>query len=207
MKAFLFIFLIFTTTALHAQFEGEIVYKNKYQSKIPAVSDEQLTSMLGTETRYNIKGGNYKTICNGSFLQWQLYVNKDNKLYNKFAMSESLLWNDCNANADELVKTEIRRSVLTILGYDCDEIILTGKKLTQKHYFNSKLKIDAKAFSKCKLYSFDKYTELTHAIPLKSIVELDQFTLESEAVEVKAMKLDNKFFELPADVETAPSPY
>lgn len=207
MKALLFILLFVASTTVHAQFEGEIVYKNKYQSKIPAVSDEQLTGMLGTETRYNIKGGNYKTVTNGSVLQWQLYVNKDNKLYNKFAMSESLLWNDCNTNVDDLVKTEIRRSVVTILGYKCDEIVLTGKKLTQKHYFNSKLKLDAKAFSKCKLYSFDKYTELTHAIPLKSIVELDQFTLESEAVEVKAMKLDNKLFELPPDVETAPSPY
>jgi len=207
MKASLLLFLMFTATTLRAQFEGEIIYKNKYQSKIPAVSDEQLTAMLGIESQYYIKGGNYKTICNGSFLQWQLYVNKDNKLYNKFAMSESLLWNDCSSDKDELVKTQIRRRVVTILGYECDEIILTGKNITQTHYFSSKLKIDAKAFAKSKLYSFNKYTELTHAIPLKSIVELEQLTLETEAVEVKAMNLDDKFFELPPGAETAPSPY
>lgn len=207
MKASLLIFLVLTVTTLRAQFEGEIIYKNRYRSKIPAVSDEQLTAMLGTETQYYIKGGSYKTVCNGSVLQWQLYVNKDNKLYNKFVMSESLLWNDCNVDNDELEKTEIKRNVVKILGHECDEIILTGKKLTQTHYFSSKLKIDAKVFAKCKLYSFDKYTELTHAIPLKSIVELDQFTLESEAVEVKSMKLDDKLFELPPGAETAPSPY
>jgi len=208
MKASLLLtFLIFAATTLHAQFEGEIIYKNKYESRLPAVSDDQLTAMLGTETQYYIKGGNYKTVTNGSVLQWQLYVNKDNKLYNKFAMSESLLWNDCSIDKDVPVKTEIKRKVVKILGYECDEIILKGEKVTQKHYFNSKLKIDAKAFAKNKIYSFDKYVELTHAIPLKSIVELEQFTLETEAVEVKPMKLDDKFFELPPNAETAPSPY
>ncbi len=207
MKASLFIFLVLTVTTLHAQFEGEIIYKNKYQSKMPAVSDEQLTGMLGTESQYYIKGGNYKTVCNGSVLQWQLYVNKDNKLYNKFAMSESLLWNDCSTDKDELVKTEIKRKVVKILGHECDEIILTGNTVKQTHYFSSKLKIDAKMFANCKLYGFNKYTELTNAIPLKSIVELEQFILETEAMEVKPMKLDDKFFELPPGAETAPSPY
>lgn len=207
MKVSLLLFLVFATTMVHAQFEGEIVYKNKYQSKLPAVSDDQLTAMLGTETQYYIKGGNYKTVTNGSMLQWQIYVNKDNKLYNKFAMSESLLWNDCSTDKDGNVKTEIKRKVVTILGYECDEITLTGEKMRQKHYYNSKLKIDAKAFEKNKLYSFDKYAELTHAVPLKSIIELDQLTLESEAVEIKPMKLDDKLFVLPEGVETAPSPY
>lgn len=188
-------------------FEGKIVYKNTYTSKILTIPDQQLNVMLGTVTEYYIKGGNYKTISNGTFLQWQLYVNKDNKLYNKFSMAETLMWNDCTTNPSEVIKTEIKKNVTKILGYQCDEITMTCASGTQKYYYNSKLKVDAKAFAKHNFYNLNKYLALAHAVPLKTIIEIDQFTLENEATEIKEMKLDDKFFELPPDAETAPSPY
>lgn len=208
MKYLLLLFLFVVSTAnLQAQFEGKIVYKNKYTSKIFTVPDQQLTTMLGSETEYFIKGGSYKTVTNGSFLQWQLYINKDNKLYNKFSLAETLMWNDCSTNPNEVIKVETKKRALKILDYECDEIMMTCKNGTQKYYFSSKLKIDAKAFSKHNFYNFNKYAELARAIPLKTIVEVDQFILENEATEVKEMKLDDTFFELPAGAETAPSPY
>lgn len=200
-------FLFFTILLPAQNFEGEIIYKNSYSSKISTISDQQLNGMLGNITEYYIKGGNYKTVTNGTFLQWQLYINKDNKLYNKFAIAETLLWNDCSKNPTEVVKTEIKKGVLSILGYVCDEVTLTCKNGLQKYYFSSKLKVNAKAFANHNFYNLNTYLALAHAVPLKTVIEIDQFTLENEATEIKQMKLDDKFFELPANAETAPSPY
>lgn len=108
----IFIFLLvtlFAITSFGQTFEGKIVYKNTYRSKIPNVTDEQFTTMMGSVQEYFIKNGNYKSVANGSFFQWQLYVNKENKLYSKMANSEILLWNDGAANSDKVLKAEVNK--------------------------------------------------------------------------------------------------
>src|SRR5688572_608614 len=121
----LFTLLLTTITLSFGQnFEGKITYKNEYKSKAPNLPNEQLASMMGTTWEYHIKEGNYKTTTDGTFFQWQLYVNKDNKLYNKMASSPAVLWNDGAVNPDEVVKSEVNKGAATILGYKCDELIL-----------------------------------------------------------------------------------
>jgi hypothetical protein len=78
MKKILTIALTFLTiTGFSQSFEGKITYQNTYKSKIPNVSDEQLTIMMGSNQDYLIKGGDYKSITNGTMLLWQLYLNTD----------------------------------------------------------------------------------------------------------------------------------
>jgi hypothetical protein len=59
---------------------------------------------MGSSQNYIIKGGDYKSSANGTMFQWQLYINKDNKLYNKMSNSETILWNDAGAKPDEVLK-------------------------------------------------------------------------------------------------------
>jgi hypothetical protein len=188
-------------------FEGKIVYANSYKSKIPSLNDKQLATMMGTTQEYFIKDGDYKSVANGSFSQWQLYVNKDNKLYNKMANSETLLWNDGSENKDEIIKTELNKSVTEILGYKCDELILTCKSGIQKYYFSPKLSVDTKLFINHKYGNWYDYLLKTNALPLKTIVDNPQFTMESIATEVKEIKLDKFLFDLPANVQATKSPY
>lgn len=188
-------------------FEGKVVYSNTYKSKIPSLTNEQFNAMMGSTVEYLIKGGDYKTSTNGNFLQWQLYLSKDNKLYNKMAVSEAILWNDGAVNDDEIIKSEINKGVVKILGYQCDELILTCKSGVQKYYFSSKLKIDPKLFASHKFGNWSEVISRSNALPLKMIVENNQFAVESIATEVKQMKLDGKIFELPADSKLMKSPY
>ena len=103
-KLFFIIGILFLQAAAIAQpFEGKIIYENKYKSKLPNVTDEQLTAMMGSKQDYFVKAGNYKIATNGSYFQWQIYVNKDNKLYNKMTSSESLYWIDAAACWNSLV--------------------------------------------------------------------------------------------------------
>ena len=188
-------------------FEGEIVYANTYKSKVANLADQQLSSMIGSVQNYYIKGGDYKSVTNGSFISWQLYINADNKLYNKFSNSETILWNDGAVNTDEVISSELHKGVTEILGYKCDELILNCKSGVQKYYFTSKLPVDSKLYINHLFGNWSVYLSKTNAIPLKMIIDNAQFTLEGIATAVKPMKLDQALFTLPAGVKTDKSPY
>jgi hypothetical protein len=199
--------ILSVVTAFGQNFEGKITYQNTYKSKLPDLKDEQFSSMMGTTQQYYIKGGDYKSVSNGTFSQWQLYNNKDNKLYNKISNSEAILWNDGSVNDDSVLSFQINKGVTDILGYKCDELVLVCKSGTQKYYFNSKLGVDAKLFANHKFGNWSEFVRLTNAVPLKIIIDNQQFTMESVATEVKPMKLDDKEFQLPANAKTEKSPY
>ena len=198
---------LFAISSFGQSFEGKIVYQNAYKSKIPNVTDEQFTTMMGSTQEYFIKNGDYRSVANGSLFQWQLYVNTDNKLYSKMANTETLLWNDGAANTDEILKAEINKDVIEILGYKCDELVLTCKSGIQKYYFNTKLSVDTKLFVNHKFGNWYDFLSKSNSLPLKSIVTNGQFTLESVATAIKEMELDKTFFDLPAGSKTMKSPY
>ena len=198
---------LFAITSFGQTFEGKIVYKNTYKSKMPNVTDEQFTTMMGSTQEYFIKNGDYKSVANGSFFQWQLYVNKDNKLYSKMANSEKLLWNDGATNSDEILKAEVNKSEIEVLGYKCDELVLTCKSGIQKFYFNLKFSVDTKLFVNHKFGNWYDFLLKTNSLPLKTVVDNGQFTLESIATEIKEMKLEKPVFDLPTDLQTMKSPY
>ncbi|MCX8144149.1 MAG: hypothetical protein N3F62_07835 [Bacteroidia bacterium] len=207
-KVITIIFAALTTMTVFGQsFEGKIIYSNSYKSKNPKMTDQQWTSMMGSTQEYLIKDGDYKSITNGTLIQWQLYINKDNKLYTKMSNSETVFWNDASVQGDEILKVEVNKGVTEILGYKCDEVILTCKSGVQKYYFNSKLSVDTKLFKNHKFGNWYDYLSKSNSLPLKSVIETNQFIMQSVATEVKPMKLDTKIFELPAGIKIEKSPY
>jgi hypothetical protein len=207
MKKSLAIILAFliSLTISAQNFEGKIVYVNIIKSKNVAVTDQQFLNMIGNMQEYYIKDGNYKSVSNGSLLQWQLYINADNKLYYKMSNSETVSWNDGSGNTDEILKSELNNAVIDILGYKCDELILTCKSGLQKYYFNSKLAVDPKLFAKHKYGNWYDYLLKSNSLPLKTIIENAQFILETTATSITPTKIDNNFFQLPANTKTEKS--
>ena len=57
---------VLTITVFGQIFNSKIVYKNTYVSKIPNVTSDQFTLMMGSVQTYFIQNGNYKSITNGS---------------------------------------------------------------------------------------------------------------------------------------------
>src|SRR6202012_3387001 len=111
-------------------------------------SDDQFTSMLGNTLNYYIKDGNYRTDANGTFVTWQIYVNSDNKLYNKFSNSATVFWIDGSVNKDSVISVQLNKNAVEILGYQCDELVLNCKTGVEKYYFTSKFPVDSKLFAK-----------------------------------------------------------
>ena len=199
---------LFVALNLSAQnFECQITSQNSFKSKQPNISDEQWTLMMGAIHNYFIKEGNYRTNSNGNLVQWQLYINNDNKLYNKISTSETVLWNDGAINTDEVLKAEVKKDVVEILGYKCDELTLTCKSGEQKYYFAPALKVETALFEKHKYGNWAEFISKAKSLPLKIVVDNAQFTMESLATEVKPAKLDNALFTLPPGTKTERSPY
>lgn len=199
--------LLTTFTLLGQNFEGKIVYANSFKSKNPQLSDAQWTALMGNQNEYFIKEGDYKTIANGKLMQWQLYINEDNKLYNKMSNSPIAFWNDGNVNADTVLNAQFNKGVTEVLGYKCDELVLTCKSGVQKYYFNAKLSANASLYAKHKFGNWSEYLSRAKALPLKSVIENAQFIMESVATEVVPLKLDAKLFLLPDGIKTEKSQY
>jgi hypothetical protein len=202
----LFIATFFAFTSFAQHFEGKIVYKDVYKSRVSNLTDEQLTTMLGTTREYYIKDGDYKSVFNGSFFQWLLYINSDNKLYVKFSGFDTLIWNDGATYADSILKVENRKTVTQVLGYTCDEVVLTCTSGKEIYYFNTQLSVDPKLFANHKYVNWFAYLSNAKSLPLKSIIEQKEFTVESVATSVTPMKLEKAFFALPPNAKTKEGP-
>lgn len=199
--------LVFTG-ALSAQtatplFEGEVTYANTFKSKNPKLKEKELSAMMGSIHNYYVKNGDYKTVTNGAFAQWQLYIQKDNKLYNKMVSSDTVFYNDGLDYDDVVYSTQLNKNVITILGYKCDELVLNCKSGVQKYYFNAQLRIDSKFFVNHKFANYYNYISKTNALPLKTIIEDYDFIMESVATKVEAKKLPVTLFQLPANSKVA----
>ena len=205
--AAVFLLMLICVTSIAQNFEGRVNYQNTFKSKIPNVTDDMLTQMMGTSLDYTMKEGNYKTTSNGTFLLWQLYVQNDNKLYTKYANSNSVFWNDGAENKDEVIKSEVNKNALEILGHNCDELVLTCKSGIQKYYFTSKFKLEPKLFENHKFGNFYDYVIKSKAVPLKITIDNVQFTMESVATSVEPQKVDATLFKLPEGAVLEKNPY
>ena len=166
------------------------------------MTDQQWQSMMGGIQEYSIKNGDYKSATNGTLMQWQLYVNSDNRLYSKMTNNENALWNDGLINIDSISNVTLNKNAIKILGYDCDELIFTCKSGIQKYYFNTSLKVNFTLFENHKFGNWYAFLKESNSLPLKMIVSNAQFTMESIATEVKEMKIKDSELQLPEGIKT-----
>jgi len=204
---FLLSVVLITTASLAQSFEGKIIYSNTYQSKQASTSNLQFTELIGNEFEYYFKGADYKTISNGTLFQWQLYSTSDNKVYSKMTSSEAAFWNDASINPDTVYASVVHPRTMEVLGYMCDELVLTCKTGVQKYYYSSKLSTDPRLFEKHLFGNWYDFVKVSKAIPLKMIIESHLFIMESIAIKVEPMKMDAALFALPAGLRTEKSPF
>jgi len=194
-------------SALAQSFEGTITYINSYKSKVPAMTDEQIGAMMGANQTYKIKGGNYHSSLDGSLMQWQLYRADENRIYMKLSSTSAVFWKDASENPDEVQEAVLNKKVEKVLGYTCDELVLTCKSGVQKYYFHSSVGVDPSIFTNHKFGNFSEMISRTKALPLKAVIETQQFTIVTIATEVKPEKVSDEVFKFPEGVNLQKSPY
>jgi hypothetical protein len=188
---------LFSLTNFKAQnFEGKIMYNISYQSKTSGLKSEQLKAMMGTKQAYVIKGNNYKSAFNGTFMKLQMYRGDENRSYALTAKSDTLYWEDYATNKDKALSYEIKQSYDTVLGIPCDVIIIQAENSLTHYYFNTSYKVNPKMFSNHNYGNWYYIISKTKSLPLKAIYETDLYIMESEAIEITPMELKDNVFEI-----------
>ncbi|WP_316838576.1 hypothetical protein [Pedobacter gandavensis] len=177
-------------------FEGTITYSNSYKSKSPQLKDEQLNEIMGTTQEYFIKGGDYKSIMNGSFLKMQLYRSTENRSYMLTGNSDIVYWEDYSKNKDVAIKYEVQKSKEIIMGIPCDVLVVYTPKSKSYYYFNKKYAVNPELFKQHIYGNWYYIISRTKALPLKTVYEDDQFVLTSTAIDITPKKLNANVFEL-----------
>jgi hypothetical protein len=208
MKYLFFTVMIAFATMVCAQnFEGKIIYKNSFVSKIPQLTDAQLTKLMGDRQEYYIMNSGYKSIVNGSYSQMQVFNPELNRIYHKLSSSDTLYWIDAGKENDPVVSHSVEKNKENILGYACDVLTIKTQDGMMTYYFSEKLKIDPELFKDHRYMNYGFIVSLTKALPLKVITENKQFRMVSVATEVIPQKLKESFFEIPAGTPTKISPF
>ncbi len=199
MKRFILLLLLLTAHACACAqyFEGAIIYSNTYKSKNKEVSDQELSQMMGSRQEYVIKNGNYKSVTNGSFFQWQLYLSGKNALYNKTARSAQPGVIDASMSDEPALDVSQSTKVAdTVLDYLCYELVIVSSSSVKRFYYSDKLTVNDKLYKAHSYGDWNIYLSLAKSLPLKMIVENNDFTITSEAVEIKPYVVNELEFDL-----------
>jgi hypothetical protein len=208
MRNLLITLLIALYANVQAQnFEGKIVYKNSFVSKIPQLTDAQFTGLAGDRQEFYFRTGNYKSVTNGTYSQMQVFKHGENRIYHKLSQSDTLYWIDAGKENDPVLSHSVERQKETILGYPCDVIHIQTQNGTISYYFNEKLKIDPELFKDHRYMNYGFIVQLAKALPLKTVTETTTFTMVSTAMEIAPAKLDESFFAIPPGTPTKVSPF
>lgn len=205
MRILALLLMLSPLMCLAQSFEGKITYSNSYKSKSPQLKDVQLATLMGTVQDYFIRGGDYKSIFNGSFVSMQLYKNIENKSYMSTVKSDSLYWEDYSKNKDVVTNFEVEKGKETVMGVLCDVLIVYTQKSKTVYYYNSKYGVNPVLFKQHTYGNWYYVISKTRALPLKIIFDNEQFTLTSTAVSITPMKLEAKLFELPERNKITPA--
>lgn len=196
-KLVLLIALVSSVVFVHGQsFEGEIIYSNHFTSKMKKFTSEQLEAMIGSKQEYLIKDGNYKSFLNGQSITMQLYDYKTNRIYNRKPQSDTLYWFDASTNTDDVISFETKKNAKKILGNQCDAIIMKTKTGTTTIFYSSRYKVDSKVYENHHYSNWAFYVGKAKALPLKTIIETNNFIMESTAIEIKSLELGISYFNI-----------
>ncbi|TDO21277.1 hypothetical protein [Pedobacter duraquae] len=205
MRKLVLLLMLSPLMCLAQSFEGKITYSNGYQSKSSKLTDAQLATMMGTTQNYYIKGADYKSDFNGSYIKMQLYKGKENRGYTLTSKSDSLYWEDYSKNSDVATNFEVQKGKETVMGVLCDALIVYTPTSKTTYYYNNKYGVTPALFNKHAYGNWYYVISKTKTLPLKIISENNQFTLTSTAVSITPMKLADKTFELPQNNKVAPA--
>ncbi len=190
-------------------FEGVIHYRHTLESCSPRYPVDFLMMNLDTASTYYYKNGNYKWMNKMALFQEDLYVAEENRNY--FKVGRGDVWYGEGTDQDEdVVEFSMSRNQGKILGYKCDMLaVTTCKRLDKKIYtryifYSPEIKIDSSAFSRLRYFSHDFIAAKTHSLPLKIIMNTDEFAVTWEAVKIDFTALNDSIFHIPGMEDAQP---
>ncbi|MEO8854525.1 MAG: hypothetical protein ABI359_12150 [Ginsengibacter sp.] len=196
-------FLLMTLNSIgqsQKNFEGEIIYQFDFISKMPKVDSKMIKNIVGSGSTLSFKQGNYRHDYDGGIVEFDIYNKEDNKAYFKKRNNDTIYWSDCSLPGNKIKNFKFASKKETILGIDCDQLIIEYEKKSEIHYYNSDSIITNPAwFKNFKTNGENLIDEKEKSIFLKSESDFDGFTMISIADKISRHKIDEKIFKIPAN--------
>lgn len=184
-----------------SQFTGEVFYKEVYESKIPGINNQDFQRYTGDSRRLYIGNGSYKNENNSLSISRWIYRGSENKLYFFRNNSDTIVW--CDASLRKFEKTSftpIEKTDEVILGHKCKKVTLRSESSTVTYYFSDAYPLDPRGYAQHFFESWNLYTSLAKAVPLKIILENKDMKLTSTAVRIESKSIDWSVFEVPKGI-------
>ena len=135
----------------------------------------------------------------------QLYKSEENRSYTLTGQSDSFYWEDYGKNKDVATKFDIVKGKEAVMGVLCDVLTVYTPKSKTSYYYNGKYGVNPVVFKRHAYGNWFYVISKMSALPLKTIIETEQFTMVNTALNITPMKLNNKLFELPQEHKIAPA--
>jgi len=194
-------FLILLTLNAFSQFTGEVVYREAYEIKIPGISSADFQKHAGDTRHLYIQNGFYKNENNSpSFNQW-IYRGDENRIYFIEKNSDTIKWYDASVRKYEKTSfTQVEKTDEVILGKKCKKLTLKSNVSTVTYYFSNDYPLDSKVYARHFFESWNLYTSLAEAIPLKVVLETKEMKATSTAIRIEPKIIPKSVFEVPKRV-------
>lgn len=187
------------------EFEGRVTYRVDVEYAIIRSEGWQITP-VGTKREIFYKQGNWLHKSNGRSFVWQLYLRGQNKFYTGYDhdVDLSIVWTAGGYHPDFAIvlKVEVNEHAETILGHDCDQVILYTKNDTSEYFYSHDLPLDFRHFEKCRGLHFNVWTRYAQAVPLKMVFaskSMGKQKYSLTATNIQPLRIDDRVFTMPID--------
>lgn len=177
-------------------FEGKVFYDFTMKDKSGEMPADMVKMMFGEKQVYTIKKNKYKAEFDGQMSMKQYYLGGDSMFLQMLGV-EGLMWNDVRENTDELKSVDIEENAAKVAGVKCNLMTVKSKDQTSQYYYSADYPIDPADYSNHEYGFWKLYVEKSGAVPLKMIVDDNEFYIEATATEIKSMEIDESEFDLP----------
>lgn len=180
-------------------FSGKVSYVESYVSNDPNLSVADVENLLGTKRDFYIQGQFYKSVSFGNTNRTLLYRGDENRIYRFEGEGDTVYWKQAVAidSLSNTIDISVEASDEIVLGLKCRKIKFISRSVVTTYYFNKRYGIDPEAFRNHKLESWDLYTRVARAVPLKIVLQTPKLTVSSTAVKIEGLDLADSVFERP----------
>ena len=182
-------------------FKGKILYEYSFKNPYSGEDiSERLRLFFGSEHHYYIKDNNYKSTNEIGQLT-TLYQGETNTFYQMGANNTAQRFDGKVKSAGEVKIIKLKK-IENILGHDCKVFVLKSKQRKITYYYAEDIKVNKDFFAKHHLGNWSDYIEASEgALPLKYVVETQDYIWVAEAIEIIPMDLPEREFTLPQMVK------
>ena len=203
MKKLLFIALTFSIWSNIAcsqspYFEGVIMSRVKFEIKDSTKRAIYFSTINPSYTVEHFYNGNSFVLNDKGDTKTYLYLQSENKAYEKGWDKDTLYMIDCSKKGKQIFSYSIEKNTDTILGIPCNKLQIRFDGRTSTYFYNENyLKINPKWYKNLTYVNWDTISKIIRSIPLKIIIERSDYRIINTVESFKEKRVDKNLFKFP----------